>query len=258
MPPISKYICVGDRGGTCSPVEVQSATVKATEPLTITVPAQSRFVLLAANAVNWSHDPLASAQNQLMLKGVSTVIVVDEKTKSDILSIVSDPKQIRIRADILKRAADEITAAVDSAKKSGGRLEIKSYEGDYGWVVSEIWKKYLQKRFPNEGLNKSFLGACGEPENYMTPQAPQSPQPVFLGDTPYKTGDKLVIGALIAINDQKHAMRFCQFGDMVENSATTSAKITLQINDGHLEDNSGHVSLLYYFEKTTREPELIK
>lgn len=258
MLPISKYVCVGDRGGTCFPAEIQSATVKATEPLTITVPAQSRFVLLAANAVNWSHDPLASAQNKLMLKDVSTVIPVDAKTKADILSLVKDPKAIKIREDVLKRVTAEITTAIDAALKSGGKLEIKSQEGEYGWVISEIWKKYLQKRFPNAGLDKSFLGACGEPENYVTPQAPQSPQPVFLGDTPYKTSDKLVIGALIAITEQKHAVRFCQFGDAVENSATTPAKIKLQINDGHLEDNSGYVGLLYYFEKMTREPELIK
>lgn len=249
MPAPIQYVCLPRTQKPCVPARVESITVKATESQFIDVPPKTRFVLMSANAVNWSHDPLASAQNQLMLPKVSTVIPVDSKTKDDVLSIIDNPKEIRIRADMLGKARHDIVTAVDDAGKAGGRLEIKAQDGDYGWVVSEVWKKYLQKRFPDAGLNKSFLGACGEPENYMTPQAPQSPQPVFLGDTPYTTGAKLQIGALIAITDAKHAVRFCQFGDMVVNSAAKPAKIKLQINDGHLDDNSGFVNLSYYFEK---------
>jgi hypothetical protein len=226
MAPVTKYVC--------APTRIRSVTVQATAPLVIDAPPKSTFVLLSAKAVNWSHDPLASVQNLLMLPGISITIPVDKQTKPDIRSIVQDPKVIRIRADILKRATDEMTAAVDAAMQAGGLLVVKSQEGDDGWVVSEIWKKYLQRRFPTAGLNKSFLGTCGDPKDYVTPQAPQSPEPVFWGDTGYVTGDRFHAGALIAINEQKHAVRFCQFGDMVANPSKKPAKINLQINDGHL------------------------
>lgn len=249
MPPVTRTICLPGIRKTCVPAEVKSLTVQAIAPKVVTLPPKTEFVLLSANAVNWSHDPLASAQNHLMLPGVSTSIPVDAKTLPEILSLINDPRVIRIRADMLQRAKAEITAAVEAALKAGKKVEVKAQDGDYGWVVSEVWKKYLQKRFPTAGLDKSFLGACGEPENYVTPQAPQAPEPVFWGDTPYLTGDRLTIGALIAITPQKHAVRFCQFGDSVANKDAKPIEITLQICDGHLGDNSGHVELQYYFAK---------
>lgn len=215
--------------------------VPATSFVWVSIPAGEKMVLTSVDARKWSHDPMASAQNLMMFPGVSFSIKIDEKTVMDIESLFRD-KQILVCKDSKRRVLNSIGTDVKRALTGNREVIVSGLEGRDGWVISEVWKKYLHLRHPDLEINTSFEGACGEEDDMADAS---NPKKEFLGDFP---GVGLPIGAVIAISKGQKPVRFCKYGDVVENNTSHRIGVEIGMNDDQLHDNSGSVEIRYQLQ----------
>lgn len=215
--------------------EGMKSKISSKSPTEIKIPAKTELLATSVSAVEWSNDPLAGLQNALMLPGVSVTIPVDGKTLKDIKKLV-DSGTILVRKDLLTKVMEDIEKQIGKSNKT---ITLNISKDDYGWVVSEIWKKYLFKRNPKAGIDLSYFGACGEKGSVASRKKAKS---VFLGEFP---GIGLPVASLIATAGNSKPVKFCKVGDKISNKSDKDINVVLQINDDQPGDNSGFVELEY-------------
>lgn len=230
-----------ETAGKLLPPHAATLDIPANKETGLTIPAGSKLVAISTDAFKWSHDPLASMQNLLMLPGVSFNIKVDDRTISDIEKLIRQ-KKIWVKEPILSKIWGEIKSEINKSLQDG--MRVVSFSSDRvseGWVVSEIWKKYLYLRNPDVELDTSYRSACGEQDD----NADKSPSDNFKGSFPAMG---LPIGSLLVkIRDQYRV--FCRGGDEIINESDKPLNVTFLINDDQPFDNSGYVRMIYKIQK---------